>query len=61
MIKIVEQPPDVELNDPVLVPAAASGDGDRLQRRLSRPITVGIVAEDRIKPFSRSTVDWDTS
>jgi hypothetical protein len=38
MIEIVEQPPDVKLHHPVLVPATASNDSDRLQRRFSRPI-----------------------
>jgi hypothetical protein len=49
MIEVIEQSPDVELYNPVVVPAAASGDGNGLQRRFPRPITVGIIAEDRIK------------
>src|SRR6516225_9932242 len=51
MVEIVEQASDVELYYPVIVPAAASGDGNSLQRRLARPIAVGIVAEDRINPW----------
>ena len=43
VIEIVEQAPDVELHHPVLVPATASGDGDRLQRRFPRPIAIGVV------------------
>ena len=42
VIEIVEQPSDVELHHPVLVPATASGDGDRLQRRFPRPIAIGV-------------------
>ena len=48
MIEIVEQASDVELYNPVIVPAAAPGDRDGLQRRFPRPIAIGIVAEDRI-------------
>src|SRR5260370_10499217 len=51
MSEIVEQPSDVELHNPVIVPAATSGNGDCLQRRLSWTITVGVIAEDRIKPW----------
>ena len=51
VIEIVEQPSDVELHNPVIVPAATSGNGDCLQRRLSWTITVGVIAEDRIKPW----------
>jgi hypothetical protein len=54
VIEIIEQTSDVELNDPVVVPAAASGDGDRRQRRLPRPITIRIIAEDRINPWLMS-------
>jgi hypothetical protein len=36
MIEIVEQAPDVKLYDPVMVPAAASGNSDCLQRRFPR-------------------------
>ena len=57
VIEIVEQPPDVELHHPVLVPATASGDGDRLQRRFPRPIAIGIVVEDRIKPWLEPHLD----
>ena len=49
MIEIVEQAPDVELYHPVMVPAPASGHGNRAKRRFSRTIAVGILAEDRIK------------
>ena len=38
MIEIVEQASNVEIHHPVLVPATASGDGDRLQSRFPRPI-----------------------
>ena len=51
MIEIVEQPPDIELHHPVLVPASASGDSDRLQRRFPRPVAIGIVVEKRVKPW----------
>src|SRR4029077_14969555 len=51
MSEIVEQPSDVELHNPVIVPAATSGNSDCLQRRLSWTITVGVIAEDRIKPW----------
>jgi hypothetical protein len=51
MIEIVEQTSDVELNDPVIVPASAPGNSNRRQARLSRPIAVGIIAEDRIKSW----------
>ncbi len=57
MIEIVEQPPYVELHHPVLVPAPASGDGDRFQRRFSRPIAIGIVVEERIKPWLQPHLD----
>src|SRR5262245_36484452 len=46
MVEIIEQTPDVELHNPVTAPAAASGDGVRLQRRLSRPITQGAAGID---------------
>jgi hypothetical protein len=49
MIEIVEQASDVELDDPIVVPAAAPGNGDCRQCRLSRPITIGVIAEHRIK------------
>src|SRR5271166_4420636 len=51
VIEIVEQAPDVELDDPVVVPATASGNGDCRQCRLPRPIAIGISAEDRIQPW----------
>ena len=51
VFEFVEQPADVELYNPVVVPASASGDSDRLQRRFSRAITIEIIAEDRIKPW----------
>ena len=51
MIEIVEQASNVELYNPVIVPAAAPGDRDGLQRRFPRPIAIGIVAEDRINPW----------
>ena len=57
VIEIVEQPSDVELHHPVLVPATASSDGDRLQRRFSRPIAIGVAMEDRIKPWLEPHLD----
>src|SRR6202012_1171661 len=57
MIEIVEQPSNVELHHPVLVPATASGDGDRLQRRFARPVTVGILVEERIEPWLQPNLD----
>jgi site-specific DNA recombinase len=57
VIEIVEQPPDIELHHPVLVPASASGDRDRLQRRFPRPIAIGIVVEDRINPWLEPRLD----
>jgi hypothetical protein len=57
VIEIVEQPSDVELHHPVLVPATASGDGDRLQRRFARPVAIGIFVEDRIKPWLQPHLD----
>ena len=57
VIEIVEQTPDVELHHPVLVPATASGDGDRLQRRFPRPIAIGIVVEERIKLWLQPHLD----
>ena len=57
VIEIVEQTPDVELHHPVLVPATASGDGDRLQRRFPRPIAIGVAMEDRIKPWLEPHLD----
>ena len=47
----VAEGPDVELDDPVVVPAAASGHGDCRQRRFARPVAIGVCAEDRIKPW----------
>ena len=57
MIEIVEQASNVELHHPVLVPATASGDSDRLQRRFPRPITIGIVVEERIKLWLQPHLD----
>ena len=57
MVEIVEQPPNVELHDPVTVPTPTSGDGDRLQRRLARPVAVGILVEERIEPWLQPHLD----
>jgi hypothetical protein len=51
MIEVIEQTPNVELYNPVVVPAAAPGDGDGLQRRFPRPIAIGILTEHRINPW----------
>jgi len=32
MIDIIEQTFDVEFDDPIIIPASASGDGDRVMR-----------------------------
>jgi hypothetical protein len=57
MIEIIEQPSDVELYNPVSVPAPASGNSDCRQRRFSRPIAIGILVEDRIKPWLQPHLD----
>ena len=57
MIEIIEQAPDVELYNPVGVPASASGNGDCRQRRFSRPIAIRVLVEDRIKPWLQPHLD----
>jgi hypothetical protein len=47
MIDLIEGRLDVELHHPVISPAPLSGDGNRLFRRASRPVSIGVRMEDR--------------
>jgi hypothetical protein len=44
----VEERPDVDVDHPVVLPAPLPAGPDRVQRRASRPITIGIRVEDRL-------------
>ncbi len=49
MIDLIERRLDVKLNNPVILPATFSRHGNRLFRRFSRPVSIGIFMEDRIE------------
>jgi Recombinase/Recombinase zinc beta ribbon domain len=48
VINGVEEPLDVKIKDPVLLPAPRPARADRVQRRAPRPVPVGVVMEDRL-------------
>ena len=43
----VEERPDIEIDDPVVAPAARSARPDRVQRAASRPVPVAVWVEQR--------------
>jgi hypothetical protein len=51
MIENVEQAADIEFENPVIPPASLTRYPNGIQRRFARPIAIGIIAEDRIKPW----------
>jgi len=42
---LVEEPLDIQIDDPVVLPAPLPTHPDRVQRRLSRPVAIGVLVE----------------
>src|SRR5258707_15800845 len=51
MRNAVEKGPDVKIQDPLLLPGALAGDGQRVMGGPPRMVTVAIGMEDRLKLF----------
>jgi hypothetical protein len=49
MIDFVKQRADVVLQDPIELPAALAGDGERIMRRFARPVAVGVSVKHRLE------------
>jgi hypothetical protein len=49
MIDFIEQRADVVLQDPVELPAALAGDGERIMRGFAWPVAVGVGVKHRLK------------
>src|SRR5215471_10262625 len=57
VVEIIEEAADVEVNDPGIPPASLPRTGDSIERRLLRPIAIGVWMEGRFHPWLQ--VDFD--